>query len=174
MLVNPKLSSEDENRKRTSCAEKRRKENKKMEKHSKGEILGSLLKAELSAAETYQHLLEKASEDPGVSALKRIHEDHQESAQALVNQLTDLGIRPARETGTWSVVAVVAEMGVHPLSDPMAIKALKEGEEQGLEGYRNALLSGTLTRDQKSLISDHLLPRVNRNLSRLNKLLEAA
>jgi len=133
------------------------------------ETLNGLLRAELSATETYRHVLQKAREE----RLRQICEEHHESARMLSAQISELGGAPVEEATTWKNIDLLATT-TDPLGDPIAIKALIEGERQDVLSYENALKSGELAGEARDLVEKMLLPRTTAHIRTLEDLLCAA
>lgn len=140
---------------------------------SRAERLNSLLRAERSAAETYDHVLRKAK-GKGLEELRRIRDEHKDALALLRAEASRLGADPESEATTWKNLSVIAEIAGEPLSDPFALKALKEGEEQDLLTYESALKDAELDREVRELIDQRLLPLTRSHIPVLEGLLAAA
>jgi rubrerythrin len=103
--------------------------------------LDSLLRGEMSAIETYRMAIEKleGSNEPGVADLQRMRSDHRDAADALWQLLERKVELPSEGSGAWGAFAKAVEGTAKLFGNAAAIKALKEGEEHGLEEYREAL-----------------------------------
>jgi rubrerythrin len=146
----------------------------KMSEESQTETLNSLLRAELSAAQTYRRLLARTKWKERKDEIELIARDHQEAADLLGSEITALGGDPDTQVSTWRNLEAIIEGCRDPLSDPMAIKALKEGEKQDLLSYERAMNQVALEPTFKVLIHETLLPRTRAHLPVLDKLLAAA
>lgn len=136
------------------------------------EMLNSLLRAELSALETYQHVLQKTEAKDAGTPVRQICEDHRESAQLLSAQIAELGGQPDNVATTWKNIDVLASgLSQHPLQDPIAIKALIEGERQDEISYEGALDGNALEGETREMVERMLLPRTRSHISTLEKLL---
>jgi hypothetical protein len=98
--------------------------------------MNSLLRGEISAAETYRNVLDKAvdagtAQDAGL--LRQIQEEHGRACQSLRDRIKELGGEAADSSGAWGVWAQTVQ-GTMSLfgGDKGGLKALKEGEEHGL------------------------------------------
>ena len=144
------------------------------QKESSHETLNSLLRAEFSASETYQHVLEKARDQARHSAIQQIFEEHRESAELLRAQIAELGGAPDRRASTWKNIDILASiLSRDPLQDPIAIKALIEGEEQDVLTYEEALTESGLDGEARDMVERMLLPRTRSHIATLEKLLDA-
>jgi uncharacterized protein (TIGR02284 family) len=104
--------------------------------------LNSLLRGEISAAETYKQAIDKVGADHADSAkvLRGIQDEHGRAAQSIRERIRNLGGEAADSSGAWGVWAKTVQ-GTMSLfgGDAGALKALKEGEEHGLKDYHEAL-----------------------------------
>lgn len=120
--------------------------------------LNKLLKNELSAIETYQQALEKKDTDPEhlmvLNELSAILDDHQRAASRIKVAIEQKGGEPVRTSGAWGTWSKVVMGTAQLFGDKAALKALKEGEESGLEEYESVLNDTAISQDVKALASD--------------------
>ena len=105
------------------------------------EQLNSLLRGEISAAETYKMAIDKVGGDrqrEGMQ-LRAIAQEHGDHAQRLRDEVRRAGGEADDASGTWGAYAKTIEAAASLFGDAAALKALKEGEEHGLKDYRAAL-----------------------------------
>jgi hypothetical protein len=135
--------------------------------------LNSFLRGEISAAETYRMALEKIpSNSLARSQLEACLTSHQERVLLLRDAILQLGGEPASSSGAWGAFAKTVEGGAKIFGEKAAIAALEEGEDHGLDDYRDDLsdLDGTALR----LVESKLLPeqvRTHRTMSQLKRTL---
>src|SRR4051795_11293129 len=103
--------------------------------------LNSLLRGEISAAETYKMAIDKVADGGGstiVSAglLREIQEEHGRAAQGLRDRIRELGGEASDSSGAWGAWAKFTQGTANLFGDASSLKALKEGEEHGLKDYR--------------------------------------
>ena len=135
------------------------------------DCLNALLRGELSATETYQQALEKVDTGGEASDLQRIHVEHREAANTLRQHVHHHGGKPDQGSGAWGTWAKMVEGTAKLLGNSAALKALKEGEEQGISDYQKALQDPNLQPDCKTLISSKLLPQTHEHIRVLDRLL---
>lgn len=129
-----------------------------------------LLRGELSAVETYNQALEKFADSQDGWELHRIRSEHQLSADALRNHLTEMGVLPDWDTGAWGTFAKVVEGAALLFGETPALQVLKEGEELGISGYDEALSNADVMPEAKIIIRETLRPRLMDHLFALERL----
>jgi uncharacterized protein (TIGR02284 family) len=137
--------------------------------------INSLLRGEISAAETYRMAIEKVSDGnvaDDVQVLRQMQEEHGRAAQELRERIRSLGGEPSDSSGAWGAWAQTVQGTMNLFGDAAALKSLKEGEEHGLKDYQEAL-DGTdpLT---ASLIQSELIPNQQKHIDMLDQLINAA
>lgn len=141
-----------------------------MKKEKDSKILGSLVRDELAAVETYKQALEKVEAD-AAEELRRIESEHEEAANLLQEQVAQLGGEPPTSSGAWGAWAKAVEGAAKLFGNKAAIKALKEGEEHGVNDYEQALHEEGLDPSVKALIRTNLLPKTRAHIPMLDKFL---
>src|SRR5437667_1106171 len=116
------------------------------------DTLNSLLRGELAATETYQQALAKVDDEPGAHELQRIHVEHREAANTLRKHVHQHAGKPDQGSGAWGTFAKAIEGVAKLFGSTAALKALKEGEEQGIKSYEKALDGTDLPADCQNLI----------------------
>ena len=138
--------------------------------------LNSLLRGEISAAETYRMAIEKAAQTssnsaPNVELLRDIQQEHGRAAQALRDRIRELGGEASDSSGVWGTWAKFTTGIANLFGDAAALKALKEGEEHGLKEYEESLDEIDLT--SAELIENQLIPAQQRHINTLDQLIAA-
>jgi bacterioferritin (cytochrome b1) len=137
--------------------------------------LNSLLRGEISAAETYRMAIDKIADSGqaagNVGLLKEIQEDHGRAAQTLRNRIRELGGEASDSSGAWGVWAKFTQGTSNLLGDAAALKSLKEGEEHGLKDYREAVDDVDATTQQ--LVQNQLIPSQQRHINLLDQLINS-
>ena len=137
--------------------------------------LNSLLRGEISAAETYRSVLERmdaAGHTAHVPALLEMQTEHGRSCQLLRGRIDDLGGMPADNSGVWGIWVQTVQTTLSLLAgDAGGLRALREGEEHGQRDYETALNEVDAVTAQ--LIQDRLLPAQQKHLSALDRMLAA-
>jgi len=137
--------------------------------------LNSLLRGEISAAETYRNVLDKVrdgdhAQDAGL--LRQIQEEHGRAAQSLRDRIRELGGEASDNSGAWGVWAQAVQGTMSLFGGDMgALKALKEGEEHGLKDYEEAI--DDVDASSAQLMQNQLIPAQQRHVNLLDQLLSA-
>lgn len=139
------------------------------------EKIGSLLKDELSASETYRQVLDKLRESAALGdteSLFPIYENHQEAASCLQTQIIELGGTPSERTGAWGAWTKIVLGGANLIGKKAALLILQEGEKTGAVDYEHALLDEELPTELRTMIETKLLPTQRSHIHLLDQLLE--
>ena len=135
--------------------------------------LNALLRGEISATETYNQALEKFTGQSEEAEVRRLRDEHREAANTLRKHVREHGGEPSTGSGWWGAWAKFVEGAAQVFGKAAALKALKEGEEHGINNYREALEDDDVAADCKALIRGQLLPRCEAHVPALDRLMEA-
>ena len=136
--------------------------------------LNSLLRGEISAAETYRMAIDKVADSDNVAnagLLREIQEEHGRAAQGIRDRIRELGGEASDSSGAWGVWAKTVQGTMNLFGDASSLKALKEGEEHGLKDYQEALDDVDATSAQ--LIQNQLIPAQQRHINLLDQLINS-
>jgi len=133
----------------------------------------SLLRGEISATETYQQALAKMEGSECAEKLRRMQVEHREAANTIRQHIHQMGGKPDQDSGVWGAWAKFVEGTAKIFGQAAAVQALREGEEQGVRDYENALKDESLGGECKNLIRMQLLPQTRDHIAML-KILQAA
>jgi uncharacterized protein (TIGR02284 family) len=136
--------------------------------------LNSLLRGEISAAETYRMAIDKVADsarEANAGLLREIQEEHGRAAQGLRDRIRELGGEASDSSGAWGVWAKTVQGTMNLFGDASSLKALKEGEEHGLKDYQEALDDVDATSAQ--LIQNQLIPAQQRHINLLDQLISS-
>src|SRR5687767_6516627 len=136
--------------------------------------LNSLLRGEISAAETYRMAIDKVSATEhaaNAGLLREIQEEHGRAAQGLRDRIQELGGEASDSSGAWGVWAKTVQGTMNLFGDAASLKALKEGEEHGLKDYNEAL--DDVDPNSAQLIQNQLIPAQQRHINLLDQLISS-
>lgn len=138
--------------------------------------LNSLLRGEISAAETYRMAIDKVAGESqsggNVGLLREIQEEHGRAAQAVRDRIRELGGEASDSSGAWGAWAKTVQGTMNLFGDSSSLKALKEGEEHGLKDYQEAIEDVDASSAQ--LIQNQLIPAQQRHINLLDQLINSA
>ena len=139
--------------------------------------LNSLLRGEISAAETYRRAIDKVADSDksqmnNLNIMREIQEEHGRAAQALRDRIRELGGEPSDSSGAWGAWAKFTQGTANIFGDASALKSLKEGEEHGLKDYQEAIDDIDMTSAQ--LVQNQLIPSQQRHVNLLDQMISAA
>src|SRR4051812_20833452 len=137
--------------------------------------LNSLLRGEISAAETYRMAIDKvaaAADASNAGLLREIQEEHGRAAQGLRDRIQELGGEASDSSGAWGVWAKTVQGTMSLFGDAASLKALKEGEEHGLKDYQEAV--DALDANSAQLVQNQLIPAQQRHINLLDQLIASA
>jgi rubrerythrin len=135
------------------------------------ESLNELLRGEMAAIETYRQALETVEDGPPAETLRTLRLEHRDAADALWHHVEAHGGAPSEGSGAWGAFAKAVEGTARLLGNRLALEALRQGEEHGLERYEEALKKG-LPPDCERLVRERLLPRQRGHLPALQRLID--
>ncbi len=133
--------------------------------------LNRLLRGELSAIETYEQALSKVKEPTAVETLRSIAKDHRSAAELIRQQVSLHGGIPDQDSGAWGLWAKTVEGAASLVSESIAIKALKEGEEHGLKEYQDVATDESLLYQCRALINSDLMSRQRVHIVTLDRVM---
>jgi bacterioferritin (cytochrome b1) len=134
--------------------------------------LNSLLRGEISAAETYRMAIDRvAGSDSQAHAalLREIQEEHGRAAQAIRDRIRELGGQATESSGAWGAWAKTVQATMSLFGDSSSLKALKEGEEHGLRDYNDA--ANGLDATSQQLVQNQLIPQQQRHIDLLDQII---
>jgi hypothetical protein len=135
------------------------------------DVLNSLLRGEISAAETYTQAIGKSEGHPDARALRRLRQDHVDAANLLRREVEARGEENSTGSGAWGAFAKAVEGAAKVFGNKAALKALKEGEEHGVSEYVSAVERDDLDPGARDLIATRLLPRQREHVLEVDRLL---
>jgi uncharacterized protein (TIGR02284 family) len=137
------------------------------------EQLNSLLRGEISAAETYRMAIDKVAQDATQNAglLREIQEEHGRAAQGLRDCIREVGGEATDSSGAWGAWAKTVQGTMNFFGDASNLKALKMAEEHGLHDYERAIKNVDATSAQ--LLQNQLIPAQRRHIDLLDQLINS-
>jgi Domain of unknown function (DUF2383) len=118
--------------------------------------LSSLCRGEISAVETYAQAMNSPSLTAFTPQLRRCQQSHQQRRHLLAWRIQALGGIAPESSGAWGIFARMVEGCATAIGEKAAIAALKEGEEHGLDNYRECF--DKLDANSREFVHQRLFP----------------
>jgi uncharacterized protein (TIGR02284 family) len=135
------------------------------------EALNSLLRGEVSAAETYTQAMGKFDDQQVLATLQRIREEHGRAVQEWRDRVVQFGGTPSEGSGAWGTFAAAVTGTAKAVGPGIVLAALKQGEEHGIGQYEAALENQDVHPDCHQLIRTDLLPACRKHVAELDRLI---
>ena len=139
--------------------------------------LNKCLRGELSAIETYRQALDKNraqySSDAKFAQLSQMLRDHEETAARIRGVIQQLGGTPSDDSGAWGTWSKTVMGTAKLFGDKAALKALKEGEENGIKDYESVLRDPNVPAQVKDTFTS-ALSKEQQHVQQLDRLLATA
>jgi rubrerythrin len=133
-----------------------------------------LIRGELAAVKSFDAVLSRIKDESEKIKLSDLRSDHVRAVETL-KQYAGPEYRSGADVqsaGPWGTFSSAFAGGASFFGDKAAIRALKVGEEHGLQEYREALEDQDLGSDLKRVIQNELLPKQESHLSVINSYLQ--
>src|SRR5690606_33440169 len=131
----------------------------------------TLIRGELSAIRSIDSAMDKISDEAEKNELMGFRSDHVRACETL-RRFSSSDIRDeSQKSGPWSSFTKAFVGGASLFGDKAAVKALRVGEEHGINEYREALESGDINDNLKDIIRRELLPQQERHLEKIDRYL---
>jgi len=99
--------------------------------------LNGLLRGEISAVETYGQALKNLSDPSVTKTLCENQACHLKRVAKLQDRIAVMGGKPSTGSGAWGSFAKFLEGSAAVIGDKPSIDMLEEGEDHGLQAYRD-------------------------------------
>lgn len=129
--------------------------------------LDDLIRGEMAAVKTYDTALEKVKDPKEVEKLKMIRKDHVNAVEKLKTYATKDVKEDTTTAGAWGAFASAYTGGARLFGDETALKALTQGEEHGINEYKEALDDETIKPELKQMIKTQFLPKQQEHIKTL-------
>ncbi|MFP5384838.1 MAG: hypothetical protein ACLGHN_02080 [Bacteriovoracia bacterium] len=126
--------------------------------------IDSLIRGEISAVESIDQVLKKLDNEAEKGQLSSIRQDHLQAIDKLKRFSGSEFKSETQSSGPWGSFTQAFAGGASLFGDKAALKALKVGEEHGRNDYQDALKSGELNPEVRSLIESELLPQQEQHI----------
>lgn len=137
--------------------------------------VNELIRGEMSAVQSFDTVIGKLKNTEDRDTLNMIRQDHVRAVEKLKSYQGDNFKASSGDTtssGPWGSLTSAFAGGASFFGDKTAIKALKMGEEHGINEYRELLRNQDISSDLRRVVETELLPQQERHLSTINKYLQ--
>jgi uncharacterized protein (TIGR02271 family) len=138
--------------------------------------INRLLRDELSAIETYRQTLDRNrsqyGKDPRFAQLTQLLHDHEQHASQLRDIIRQVGGNESNDSGAWGTWANTVMGTAKLFGDKAALKALKEGEESGLQDYQDALRDDDVAGDARNVLAS-IVSKQQEHIRVLDRMMDA-
>jgi hypothetical protein len=133
-----------------------------------------VLRGEISASETIEQVCEEVDDGPMKSRLLSLKADHNNAISFWQQQLKREMSRVEVDSGIWGTTTKAFVGASKVAGNVGALKALKVGEEHGLNQYKALLNSEDLSPLHKAQIRNKFIPNQERHISTLKAMIKMA
>lgn len=137
------------------------------------DVLNALLRGEVAAVETYDLVIPKFDGHPQAVELEHIRSEHADAAEVLRDRVRHFGGEPAETSGAWGKFTAAVTGAAKILGPAVALGALKQGEEHGINHYESAAADPDIATADRELIRARLLPRCRGHVAVLEGMIAA-
>jgi hypothetical protein len=132
--------------------------------------VAKILRGEVSAYEAYGKASEKIGNKPDANILAKFQDQHKEAVNYWKSQARFDGDMPREESGAWGTFVSGFVGGASAFGDKAVHKAMIEGEEHGLNVYKDLLKRDDIKAEQVQRIKTEFIPAHEQRLNHLRKL----
>ena len=134
--------------------------------------LDDLIRGEMAAVSAYDVAINDLKNGNERSSLVRLRDNHQAAVVKLNKYAKNKpSVREDVKTvGPWSTFAKAWVKGATLISNNAALTALKQGEEHGVDEYKEALDDSTISNDLKNEIRTSMLPLQEKHILTLKEI----
>lgn len=138
-----------------------------MTKNMEPTQLDDLIRGEMAAVKTYDTALEKVKDEKEMAKLKKIREDHVTAVTKLKTFANKDVAEDTKTAGAWGAFASAYTGGAKLFGNDAALKALTQGEEHGINEYKEAMDDDMIKPELKQMIKTQFLPKQEEHIKTL-------
>lgn len=131
--------------------------------------LDDLIRGEMAAVKTYDSALEKVKDTKERKELQKIREDHVTAVEKLKTFATKDINEDTKSAGAWGAFSTAYTGTAKLFGNDAAMKALKQGEEHGVNEYKEALEDDNIKPELKQMIRTQFLPKQQEHIKTLQQ-----
>lgn len=126
--------------------------------------IDELIRGEMAAIQSFDTVLKKITDEDEKQSLRTMRSDHVMAVDTLKNFVETKVDSNVDSSGPWGAFTTAFAGGASLFGNKAAIKALKVGEEYGLNEYREALEDDAISKEVKDVIRTDLLPQQEQHI----------
>lgn len=136
------------------------------------EQMAQILRGEVSAMEAYTQVMQKVKNGAESHRLEEFLNDHRKAVTYWKSQVEKMNVDIPFSSGPWGDVVEAFVGSAKILGNRIALKALQEGEEHGLEEYKDALENPDLSIEHKKNIKEIFIPNQERHITSISAMMK--
>lgn len=129
--------------------------------------LDDLIRGEMAAVKTYDTVLKSVKDEKELMKLKAIRKNHADAVAKLRSFASKEVKEDSQTAGAWGAFATAYTGSAKLFGNEAAIKALNQGEEHGVNEYKEALDDSSINPDLKKMIRTQFLPKQEEHIKTL-------
>jgi rubrerythrin len=133
--------------------------------------MDDLIRGEMAAVKSYSTMLDDMKDGPERSKLEKIRADHENAVSKLKGFATQEVKEDTKTAGAWGTFASAWTSGAKVAGNKTALKALTQGEEHGIEEYKEALEDKTVKSELKQMIRTQFIPKQEEHLKTIKTMM---
>lgn len=133
--------------------------------------LDDLIRGEMSAVESYDKILKDIKDPAEKKKLVKIRDNHENAVSKLKGFSTTPVLEDTESSGAWGAFTSAWTGGAKLMGNETALKALKQGEEHGINEYDEALRDPSIRPEVKKTIETQLLPSQKEHIKTINDMM---
>jgi demethoxyubiquinone hydroxylase (CLK1/Coq7/Cat5 family) len=144
-----------------------------MPKDDQATQLDDLMRGEMAAMKAYDQALVDIKEEKQRGKLQAIREDHEKAVSVMSKYVAGKPslLEDTQKSGPWGTFAKTWTKGRGLTGNKGALKALRQGEEHGINEYEEALEDKSIDPELKNQIRTELLPNQKKHIETLKTLI---
>lgn len=135
--------------------------------------LDDLMRGEMAAMKAYDQALTDIKDPKQKATLQAIRKDHERAVSLMSKYVAgkpDL-LSDTEESGPWGTFAKAWTKTRGLTGNEGAMKALRQGEEHGINEYEEALKDENISKELKQMIKTELIPNQKKHIENLKTLI---
>lgn len=133
--------------------------------------LDDLIRGEMAAVKSYTTVIGELDNSKEKTKLEKIRADHENAVSKLKTFASADVKEDTSSSGAWGAFASAWTAGAKLVGNKTALKALSQGEEHGIDEYKEALNDDKIKPELKQMIRTQFLPKQQEHLKTIKELM---